>query len=242
MTSLAAVVVATERVQRPPERRHAPPRSPSVSSVASPSSSRSIAPRRLRRRRRGPGGLGRLRPRARGRGGRRRSPRRALPGRSRAPAGVERLRAARAASSSSGGASLPRRAANAICGAQPSSRARWSSSSGPISAMASSSCAASGAAAVELGLRGGQRARRRAGPDPGSARPPAAGTRLPPRRPRGPAPGRPSAPARRPPPRRARAPRWARCHARRSGSTSGIGRLGQRPVHAPAVARTAAAR
>ena len=74
---------------------------------------------------------------------------------------------------------------------------------------------------IELRLRGGQGPPAPLAPDRGSARPRAPGTPQPPPRPRGPAPGRPSAPARRPPPRRAPTAACARCHARRSGSVSG---------------------
>ena len=53
----------------------------------------------------------------------------------------------RAAASSSGGASLPRLDANAIWARSSSTRARWNSSSGPASAMASRPSAASNAPA-----------------------------------------------------------------------------------------------
>ena len=48
---------------------------------------------------------------------------------------------------SKGGASLPRRRANAICARSRSDRARWRSSNGPSSTVSSNSMAVSGAAA-----------------------------------------------------------------------------------------------
>ena len=76
---------------------------------------------------------------------------RASPGSS----GTRRL----AASSSNGGASLPRLSANTICARSRCKRARWSSSSGVSSAVATRACAASGAARLQLGLCRGQRSR-----------------------------------------------------------------------------------
>ena len=95
-------------------------------------------------------------PRGRCRDGRRRSPLRALRGTSRAPARRPTVRGVSAASSRSGGASLPRLRAKASCARSRSRRARCSSSSGPSSAAASSFRAARGRTGLVLGLRGGQ--------------------------------------------------------------------------------------
>ena len=162
--------LAAERAQRPLQQRHA--RGVALGdSDARPSSSRSAA-------RGGPGRGGAAeRPRpsparpVAGRGGRRRSPRRAHRGRSRGPAPGRAVRAASRPSSSSGGASLPRLRANAICGAQPVQprplelveRAQLRGGEQPERRV--------GRAGLELGLRRGQRARsaRRAGSGVSSA-------------------------------------------------------------------------
>ena len=102
--------------------------------------------------------------------GRRRSPLRALRGRSRAPA---RRRAARGAWPPRAAAAARRcrgSSANAICARSRCSRARWSSSSGASSAVASSSSAASGAPASSLACAAASaRAPRRAGSGVSSA-------------------------------------------------------------------------
>ena len=233
-------VVSRNALQRAPAAAARRPRSPSVNRVASPSRSRSIGRGGSRRRRRGPRGLGHLAhaaPRAEPAGEERR--------RERLEVGLARERRVErleplAASSSSGG-----RVAAARCARTRSARAaaraaragarragparRWRAARAPSSSAPASyfACAAASARCAA--------ARR----DRASARRRARGTRPRRRGRRAPGRGRPSARARRRPPRRARPPRAARCQARRSGSTLGIGRLGQRAVHLPALVRGA---
>ena len=125
-----------------------------------------------------------------------------------------------AALSSSGGASLPRVDANAIWPRSRSTWACWSSVSGPASAMARSRSAASTAPAWRLASCRGERAPRRGAWARASAPPRVRGRPRPRPSRRGPAPAAErssSAATSSSDPGVA----WARCQARRSGSTSG---------------------
>ena len=126
-----------------------------------------------------------------------------------------------AALSRSGGASLPCLEANAICPRSRSTRARWSSSRTPASAVASRPLRRVERAGLQASL-----ARRRvrvphAAPGPRSAQPRAAGKRPRQRARREPVRGPPNARARRRLPRPGPGAARARCHARRSGPSRG---------------------
>ena len=135
-----------------------------------------------------------------------------------------------AAPAKSGAASPARRWSKAICPRSISTRAAASSSSASESTALSSRSAASSAPASRLAPAAATSAwpgaMRRA-----TAWRPARGTPPPPRARREPARGPPSARAPWRPARPVPSTPAARCHARRSGSTCGIGRLGQRRVH-----------